>query len=44
MMLSLLSFIVSIFLLSGTNVADFKGYSIGLGIVKDFFYCREGYN
>jgi hypothetical protein len=43
-MLSLLSLIVSIFLFSGTNVADFKGYSIALGIVKDCFYYRGGYN
>jgi hypothetical protein len=37
-MLSLLSLIVSIFLFSGTNVADFNGYYIALGIVKDCFY------
>jgi hypothetical protein len=43
-MLSLLSLIVSIFLFSGTNVADFNGYSIALGIVKDCFYYRGGYN
>jgi hypothetical protein len=43
-MLSLFSLIVSIFLFSGTNVADFKGYSIALGIVKDYFYYRGGYN